>query len=212
MCTGTDLTLKPDSGLISTAYGKFGGSMMYALEGAEANAGSAVDWAKQILDVQTLEMEKLVTSVDSTGGVYFVPALSGLFTPYWNMKARSIFVGMTRGTKKAHMMRAVLEGVAFRAGEILKLMKAESGHAMNFVRVDGGLTKSNYLMKTLSNLTNCQIQVPAFRETTSLGAAMCAAMGVGSLGGLSDVGKVERTLESTFEPSMDDAERERLWA
>jgi glycerol kinase len=212
MSTGTQLTLAPENGLVSTAHGKFFGEMRYALEGADASAGSAVDWAKQLFLIESAQIESMATSVQSSDGVYCVPANSGLFTPYWDYNARTLFIGMTRSTTREHMMRSVLEGIAYRASEILKLMKQDSGFTLDFCRVDGGMTKNAFFLQTMADLASCQIQLPAYTETTVLGAALCAAMGVGKIESLSAVSNINVEFARNFDPSLDEATLTANWS
>lgn len=197
---------------MSTVHGRFFGETYYALEGAVANAGSAVGWATGLYGVGINDLEAMVTSVDSSGGVFFVPALSGLFAPYWRNDARALWIGMTRASTREHMLRAVLEGIAFRTGEILRVMKADSGFSVDKVLVDGGLCKSGFFLQTLADLTRSEIVLPKYTETTVLGAALAGAMGAGRFVSLDDVAGLTREVKKTMTPVAGEDEVAASWA
>jgi glycerol kinase len=153
----------------------------YALEGSIFVAGAAIQWLRDGLGLiaRAADIEALAASVPDTGGVYFVPALSGLGAPYWDPHARGAIVGITRGTTKAHLARATLDAIAFQSAELIEAMAADSGIALTELRVDGGATASNLLMQMQANLLGVPVVRPRVTETTALGAAYLAGLAVG---------------------------------
>ncbi|KAJ8034395.1 Glycerol kinase [Holothuria leucospilota] len=184
-----------------------GAPVTYALEGSVAISGAAVRWLRDNMGMikDAAEIEGLAKTVDNTGGVYFVPAFSGLFAPYWQNDARGIICGLTQFTNKAHIARAVLEAVCFQTREILDAMNQDSGIRLTKLQVDGGMTANNLLMQIQADLLNIPVIRPAILETTALGAAIAAghAVGVWDIGPETHQGAV-----SKFEPSV--AEQDRM--
>ena len=180
MQTGETLRYS-ENGLLSTIAWNINGKMHYALEGSVFVAGSAVQWLRDGLGIVTSasETEALASSVTDTGGVYFVPAFTGLGAPYWNSSARGAFFGITRGTSRAHMIRAALEAMAFQTKDVFDLMEKESGVLLKTLRVDGGAAANNLMMQFQSDLLGLEVDRPAQLETTALGVAMMAALGAG---------------------------------
>lgn len=178
------------NGLITTVAYKIGKEApRYALEGSIAVAGSLVQWLRDNLGLisDSAEVEELAQSVEDNGGVYFVPAFSGLFAPYWKDDARGAIVGMTRYNTKAHIARAVEEATAFQAREVFDAMIADSGIDLSELRVDGGMTRDNLLMQFQSDQLGVPIIRPEVLETTALGAAYAAGIAVGFWEGEKDV-------------------------
>jgi glycerol kinase len=154
---------------------------VYALEGSVAVTGSAIQWLRDQLGVITTssEIEALASSVEENGGVYFVPAFSGLFAPYWRSDARGVIVGLSRASTKAHLARAALEAIAYQTRDVLDAMSADSKVPLTSMRVDGGATANNLLMQIQSDVMGIEIIRPEVIETTALGAAYAAGIAVG---------------------------------
>jgi len=167
--------------LLSTVAWKRGNEARYALEGSVFVAGAAVQWLRDGLGIiaHSREMEPLAASVADSAGVVFVPALSGLGAPYWDPRARGTIVGLTRGTTRAHLARATLEAIAFQSAELIEAMSADSGISLSELRVDGGATANNLLMQMQADLLGVPVVRPVVTETTALGAAYLAGLGVG---------------------------------
>ena len=180
MNTG-DTPVRSENGLITTIGWMIGGKPTYALEGSAFNAGSAIQWLRDELElIQTpQEADRLAESVPDTAGVTFVPAFTGLGAPYWDMYARGALLGLTRGAKRAHVCRAVLESIALESWDLVHLMEEESGVALSELRVDGGASRSRFLMQYQSDLLGKAVRRPQCLETTALGAAMLAGLTVG---------------------------------
>ena len=167
--------------LLATVAWKIGGKTTYALEGGVFVGGAAIQWLRDGAQLirEADEINTLAASVADNGGVYFVPALSGMGAPYWDQYARGSFFGITRGTSNGHLARAVLEGIAFQVYDIVKAMEADAGGATAQLRVDGGASQSDYLMQVQSDLFAFDIVRPRITETTALGAAYLAGLAVG---------------------------------
>lgn len=211
MNTGTEPQMS-DNGLITTVCYKIGDQApVYALEGSIAVTGSLIQWLRDNLEIvpTSPDVEALAASVDSNGGVYFVPAFSGLFAPHWRGDARGAIVGMTRYNTKAHIARAALEATAFQSREVLDAMEADSGVKLEELRVDGGMTANNLLMQFQADVLDTRVVLPEVAETTALGAAYAAGIAVGFWEGEQDV--IDNWNEAKrWTPEMDAAERERL--
>jgi glycerol kinase len=181
LSTGTEL-VRSKNGLITTVLYKFGNSeVQYALEGSVAVTGSAVQWLRDQLGIieKSSDIEALAASVADNGGVYFVPAFSGLFAPYWRSDARGVIVGLTRANTKAHIARATLEAICYQTKEVLDAMEADSGIKLNELRVDGGITNNKLCMQIQSDIMGIDVVKPVITETTALGAAFAAGLAVG---------------------------------
>ncbi|QJC21283.1 glycerol kinase GlpK [Arcanobacterium buesumense] len=205
-----------ENGLLTTVCYKIGDQKpVYALEGSIAVTGSLVQWLRDNLGIINTapEIEALAQTVEDNGGVYFVPAFSGLFAPYWKDDARGAIVGLTRFNNKGHLARAVLEATAFQTAEVLEAMNADSAADLTELRVDGGMTANNTLMQFQADLLGVDVVVPEVAETTALGAAYAAGIAVGFWNGEDDV--IANWKEGKrFTPKMPVAERERqmrLW-
>jgi glycerol kinase len=188
-------------------------AVSYALEGAVFVAGAAVQWLRDGLGLigTAAETEPLARSVPDTGGVYLVPAFVGLGAPYWDMYARGALVGLTRGTTRAHVARATLEAIAYQTKDVLDAMSAEAGRAPAALRVDGGATENDFLCQFQADILGLPILRPRVRETTGLGAAYLAGLGVGLWPGAEALRGLWR-LDRAFEPGMPAARREALYA
>ncbi len=179
--TGTEI-VRSKNGLLSTVCYKFGDQpAMYALEGSVAVTGSAIQWLRDQLGIITsaAETEGLASSVRDTAGVYFVPAFSGLFAPYWRSDARGVIVGLTRAATKAHLARAALEAICYQTRDVMDAMVADSGVPMKEMRVDGGITSNSLCMQMQADIMGIDITRPLITETTALGAAYAAGLAIG---------------------------------
>jgi glycerol kinase len=188
-------------------------AVSYALEGAVFVAGAAVLWLRDGLGLigTAAETEPLARSVADTGGVYLVPAFVGLGAPYWDMYARGALVGLTRGTTRAHVARATLEAIAYQTRDVLEAMSAEAGHVPAELRVDGGATENDFLCQFQADILGLPILRPRVRETTGLGAAYLAGLGVGLWPDAEALRGLWR-LDRAFEPTMPAERRETLYA
>jgi len=199
--------------LTTVAWQLADGSYTYALEGSAFIAGAAVQWVRDGLKlIQAAdEIEALASSVPSTDGVVFVPALTGLGAPYWDAGATGMFTGITRGTTHAHMARAVLEGIAFQNTEILVAMQKDYGKPLTYLNVDGGASANNMLMQFQSDVLGVELRRPKYLETTSLGAVFAAGLGAGIWTELEEIEKTWKE-DRRFRPSVDEKGREALMA
>lgn len=194
------------SGLITTVACGENGSPVYALEGSVFSAGSAVQWLRDEMKLisSASESEAAAASVDDTNGVYMVPAFTGLGAPYWNSDARGIICGLSRGANRCHIIRAVLESIAYQTKDVLDLMENETGIPLERLRADGGASSNGFLMQFQADITGRIIERPAYVESTALGAACLAALGSGEETGDTDGGTI------VFEPRMSEAKRKAL--
>jgi glycerol kinase len=190
--------------LITTVAWKIGDQVQYALEGSIFVGGAVVQWLRDGLQIisSSAEVEELAQKVADNGGVYVVPAFTGLGAPHWNQDARGTIVGLTRGSTSAHIARAALESIAFQTMEVLKAMEADSGVSIGELRVDGGATVNDLLMQIQADVLQANVVRPEITETTAMGAAYLAGLAVGywsSVDEISQQWKVNRT----FEPSKE---------
>lgn len=203
--------VRSEAGLLSTVGYAVGGKVCYALEGSAFNAGSCVQWLRDGLGFfeASAESERLALSVPDSGGVYFVPAFTGLGAPYWNGEARGLLCGITRGTTRAHITRAVLESIAFEAKELAQCMERDSGLHLAGVRCDGGACANDFLMQFQADVLGSAVDRPAERESTALGAAfLCAcSLGITDTQGIA----ARRTSERIFTPSQNTEQFEKLF-
>ncbi|HDU0729158.1 TPA: glycerol kinase GlpK [Staphylococcus pseudintermedius] len=211
MNTGEE-AVKSGNGLLTTiAYG-IDGKVNYALEGSIFVSGSAIQWLRDGLRMinSAPQSEDYAIRVDSTEGVYVVPAFVGLGTPYWDSDARGAIFGLTRGTEKEHFIRATLESLCYQTRDVIEAMGQDSGIEVNSLRVDGGAVKNNFLMQFQSDLLNIEVERPEINETTALGAAYLAGIATGFW---KDKSEIQRRwkLEKSFEPEMDQKESNRLY-
>lgn len=199
------------SGLLTTVA--CAGQVCYALEGSIAIAGAAVQWLRDNLSLiqNAAETEQIAQSVPDTGGVYFVPAFSGLFAPHWDMYARGTLVGMTRYTTKAHLVRATLEAICYQTREVLDAMESDSGVALKTLKVDGGAVKNNFLMQLQADILGVPVVRPTVNETTALGAAYAAGLAVGFWESLSEL-EQNWGVDRIFSPQWDAERREKGYA
>lgn len=203
MNTG-DKPVKSNKGLITTIGWKIGDKVTYALEGSAFNAGSAIKWMRDELELikSPQEADALAETVENTGGVVFVPAFTGLGAPYWDMYARGTMLGITRGTTKAHFARAVLESIAYESLDLFDSMEEEADVNITELRVDGGASKSRFLMQYQADLLGRRVLRPHCLETTALGAAMLAGLAVGIWNDCDELKKVWKR-QTLFEPTTD---------
>ena len=202
-------------GLLVTAACAAGGERAYALEGSVAISGAAVQWLRDNLGLigSAAETEAIAATVADSGGVYFVPAFSGLFAPHWDMRAAGVIVGLTRFATKAHLVRATLEAIAFQSREVVDAMASDSGRQPTALKVDGGATSNDLLMQLQADILGVPVIRPAVRETTALGAAYAAGLGLGVYSSPAEISRLWRA-DRTFEPSWNTDRREealRLW-
>lgn len=196
--------------LLTTVSWSLNGSLSYAFEGSAFIAGAAVQYLRDNLSLleQAADTEYLASDVLGAPEVYFVPALAGLGAPWWNPNARGAFFGLTRGTNKNQLVRAALEGMAFQVCDLLDAMARDSEHGLKVLRVDGGASANNLLMQVQANLGNIVVERPRNLETTALGAAFFAALGVGIYSSLDELTKL-RTVDSIYNPVINAQEQEK---
>ncbi|MEK6529801.1 MAG: glycerol kinase GlpK [candidate division NC10 bacterium] len=199
-------------GLLTTVAWQAGGTTTYALEGSVFIAGAAIQWLRDGLGLiaHAAESEKLALSVEDTGGVYLVPAFVGLGAPYWDMYARGTIVGITRGTARAHMVRAALEAIAYQSRDVLETMAGEAGVRLQSLRVDGGAAANDFLCQFQADLLDVPVLRPSVTETTGLGAAYLAGVGAGLWRPAELAGRWR--LDRQFTPAMDERRRSVLYA
>lgn len=210
--TGTKI-VPSKSGLLTTVCYKFGDQpAIYALEGSIAITGALVQWLRDNLGLITssAEVEALANLVEDNGGIYFVPAFSGLFAPYWRSDARGVIVGLTRYVNKGHLARAVLEATAYQTREVLDAMEQDSGVKLTALKVDGGMVYNNTLMQFQADILGVPVIRPKVAETTSLGAAYAAGLAVGFWSNTDEM-RANWGVDHTWTPQMDEETRARLY-
>ena len=198
------------AGLLTTIAWKLNGRTTYALEGSAFNAGSAIQWLRDELGLikTPQEADQLAETVEDAGGVSFVPAFTGLGAPYWDMYARGALLGVTRGTTRAHLCRAVLESIALESADLVEAMKRESGVAIPELRADGGASRSRFLMQYQADILNTRVCRPQCLETTALGSAMMAGLTVGLWDSLEELSSLWRE-SAGFQPDYPQEKREK---
>ena len=211
--TGTTAVPSAHGMLTTVAYQFAGQAPVYALEGSVAIAGAAVQWLRDNLGLidTTSEIEALAGSVTDNGGVYFVPAFSGLFAPYWRSDARGLITGLTRYAEAAHVARAALEATAYQTVDVIRAMEADSGVPMSTLLVDGGMVRNELLMQFQADVLGVPVVRPVVTETTALGAAFAAGLATGFFESVDEVRSLWAE-DCRWEPRMDAAEREGLLA
>ncbi|MGZ8438306.1 MAG: glycerol kinase GlpK [Candidatus Limnocylindrales bacterium] len=208
--TGTKM-VPSKSGLLTTLGYKIGDQpAVYALEGSIAITGALVQWLRDNIGLikTSPEIEELAATVENNGGVYFVPAFSGLFAPYWKNEARGVIAGLTRYVTKGHIARAVLEATAWQTREVLDAMNADSGVALTALKVDGGMVFNELLMQFQSDVLGVPVIRPKVAETTALGAAYAAGLAVGFWAAVEDL-RANWAKDKEWSPKMDPAERDK---
>jgi glycerol kinase len=201
------------NGLLTTLGYKLGNQApVYCLEGSIAMAGALVQWLRDNLGLinTSAEVEMLAKTVEDNGGIYFVPAFSGLFAPYWKSDARGVIVGMTRYTNRGHLARAALEATAFQTCEVLDAMKKDSGVDLKTLKVDGGMVFNDLLMQFQADILGVPVIRPTVAETTSLGAAYAAGLATGFWAKIEDL-KVNWGMDREWTPAMKPEHREKLY-
>jgi glycerol kinase len=185
----------------------------YALEGSVAITGALVQWMRDNLGLirRSSDIEDLAKTVEDNGGIYFVPAFSGLFAPHWRSDARGVIVGLTRFVNKGHLARAVLEATAYQTREVLEAMREDSGVDLAVLKVDGGMVANELLMSFQADILGVPVVRAAVAQTTALGAAYAAGLAVGYWNGLEEL-RNNWQAERTWEPRMDVGTRDRLYA
>jgi glycerol kinase len=215
MNTG-ERVVRSKCGLLTTVAYKFGERPAhYALEGSIAITGALVQWVRDNLGLigTSPEIETLARTVEDNGGVYFVPAFSGLYAPYWKHDARGVIAGLTRYVNKGHLARAVLEATAFQTREVVEAMEKDSGITLDVLRVDGGMVDNTMLMQFQADILNRPVVKPVIKETTALGAAYAAGLAVGFYESTDDL-RARWSADKTWSPRLDETKRAgmyRMW-
>jgi glycerol kinase len=212
MNTGEKAVLS-NFGLLTTLAYKVGAKpACYALEGSIAIAGALVQWLRDNLGLieKSSDIEALARTVNDNGGVYFVPAFSGLYAPYWKDDARGVIAGLTRFVNKGHIARAVLEATAFQVREVVDAMAKDSGIKLDVLRTDGGMVMNDLLMQFQSDILAKPVVRPMVKETTALGAAYAAGLAVGFFQDTDEL-VANWAIDRRWEPAMDDDTREQLY-
>jgi len=212
MNTG-DKPIMSANNLLTTVAWKIGDKVDYALEGSIFVGGSVVQWLRDGLGIikSSGEVEALARSVPDNGGVYFVPALTGLGAPYWDPYAKGTVCGITRGTTAAHIARAALEGIAFQTMDIARAMERDAGVSLGTLKVDGGASRNNLLMQFQADVLGTRVVRPAVTETTAEGAAYLAGLAVGYWSSLDEIRRYWKA-EATFDPESPREEEKKGWA
>ncbi len=210
--TGAEI-VPSTSGLLTTVAYRLGEEpAVYALEGSIAITGALVQWLRDNLEFfdSSAQVEELARQVEDSGGIYIVPAFSGLFAPYWRSDARGVIVGLTRFITKRHIARAALEATAYQTREVLEAMRKDAGVEVEALKVDGGMVYNELLMQFQADILGVPVVRPVVAETTALGAAYAAGLAVGFWSGLDDL-RANWRVDRTWEPTMSPESRERLY-
>jgi glycerol kinase len=211
--TGIDI-IKSNFGLLTTVAYKIGNQPAnYALEGSVAITGALVQWLRDNIGIieKSFEIEELAKTVPDNGGIYIVPAFSGLFAPYWRSDAQGLIIGLTRYIHKGHIARAALEATAYQTREILEAMQKDSGVQLKSLRVDGGMVNNHLLMQFQADILGVPVVRPKITETTALGAAYAAGVAVGFWQDI-DILRSKWQVDRSWQPSMNSIERDRLYS
>ena len=210
--TGSEPILSQSGLLTTVAYG-LPERTTYALEGSIAVTGAAVQWLRDNVGLiqNAAETESIAQSVENAGGIYFVPAFSGLFAPYWDMDARGVIVGLTRYVTRAHIVRATLEAICYQTRDVLEAMEADSGIKLASLKVDGGATVNDFLMQLQADVLGVEVVRPTVHETTALGAAYAAGLATGLWAGFDEL-RANWGVDRVFKPQWDEARREETYA
>ena len=212
MNTGREIVHSKHGLLTTVAFQLRGQAAHYALEGSVAITGALVQWVRDNFGLITTspEIESLARLVEDNGGVYFVPAFSGLYAPYWKHNARGVIAGLTRYSNKSHLARAVLEATAFQTREVVEAMEKDSGVQLAVLRTDGGMVGNELLMQFQADILDRTVVRPAVKETTALGAAYAAGLATGYYANVDDL-RAQWSVDQTWKPQMDAARRERMY-
>ena len=212
MLLNTGNQVVPSSaGLLTTVAYQLGHDRaVYALEGSIAIAGALVQWLRDNLGLieRSADIEALARTVDDSGGIFFVPAFSGLFAPYWKSDARGVIVGLTRYVNKGHLARAALEATAFQTRDVLEAIHADSGLPLTTLKVDGGMVHNELLMQFQADILGVPVVRPTLTETTALGAAYAAGLAVGFWAHVEDL-RANWGKDKEWTPAMDTTRREK---
>jgi glycerol kinase len=210
MNTGSEAA-ESRNGLVTTIAASLPGKLRYALEGSAFVGGAVIQWLRDELRIitESADSEYYASKVADSGGVYLVPAFAGLGAPYWDMHARGCIIGITRGTKRSHIIRAAEESIAYQVMDLLRAMEKDTGVAMTELRADGGASRDHFLMQFQADISNCTIIRPVIHETTALGAACLAGIAVGFWQGTEEVEHRWKS-DAIFTPTMDSQKREAL--
>ncbi|MCY1636141.1 MULTISPECIES: glycerol kinase GlpK [Marinifilum] len=211
LCNTGTTPVKSNNNLLTTIGWQINGETTYCLEGSIFMGGAIVQWLRDGLGIikSSPEVEELAGSVEDNGGVFLVPALTGLGAPHWDQYARGTIVGLTRGSTSAHIARAALEGIAFQTRDVLKAMEADAGIEINELRVDGGAAINNLLMQFQSDVLDAPVYRPKTLETTALGAAYLAGLAVGYWDSVDEI-KSQWAMDRKFEPEMPKEKSEKM--
>ena len=210
MNTGRQLC-RSQNGLLSTIAVGFGDRVQYALEGSVFVGGAVIQWLRDELRsiTESRDAEYYASKVEDTGGVYLVPAFTCLGAPHWDMYARGILVGLTRGTTRDHIIRAAQESIAYQSYDLVQAMEKDTGIPLSVLNADGGASRDRFLMQFQADILNRPVLRPAIRETTALGAAYLAGLAVGLWDGLEEI-RAMRTVEQRYQPGMEEQRRQNL--
>jgi len=206
-------SVTPSKGLVATLACDGEGKPIYALEGSVFMAGAAVQWLRDGLGLikAPKDSEEAAARVKDTGGVYMIPAFTGLGAPYWDSSAKGAILGISRGTKKEHIIRATLESIAYQTRDVLEVMEANARQKLKKLRVDGGAAKNDFLMQFQSDILGIPVERPVVLETTALGAALLAGLTIGFWKNKEELTHLWKR-EALFTPQMDNERREVLYA
>ena len=210
MNTG-DKPFESKNGLITTIAIGLGGRVQYALEGSAFVGGAVIQWLRDELRLfsDSSDAEYYARKVSDNGGVYLVPAFTGLGAPYWDMYARGAILGLTRGTRREHIIRAAQESIAYQVADLVRAMEADTGLPLNALKADGGASRDKFLLQFQADIIGREVRRPAIRETTALGAACLAGLAVGVWESPDELGRLW-VCDSTFRPALAPEDREQL--
>ena len=210
MNTG-DTPCESKNGLVTTIAVGLGGKVQYALEGSVFVGGAVIQWLRDEMRLfsESREAEYYAQNVPDNGGVYLVPAFTGLGAPNWDMHARGCIVGITRGTRREHIIRAAQESIAYQVADLVKAMEADTGLTLSALKADGGASRDRFLMQFQADIIGCQVRRPVIRETTALGAAYLAGLAVGVWKNRDELRSLWNC-EIEYDPAMEPAQREKL--
>lgn len=199
------------NGMLTTIAAGTGEKVQYALEGSVFVGGAVVQWLRDEMGLidESRDTEYFAAKVKDNGGVYLVPAFTGLGAPHWDMYARGAILGITRGTRREHVIRAALEAIAYQSKDLADAVAADTGIPIRELKVDGGASANNLLMQFQADILGCRVRRPMIRETTALGAAYLAGLAVGFWKDQAEI-KSLWTLDRVYEPEMEVGQREKL--
>ena len=200
-----------DNGLVTTIAAGLGGRVQYALEGSVFAGGAVIQWLRDEMRFLTeaRDAEYYAQKVEDTGGVYLVPAFTGLGAPYWDMYARGCLIGLTRGTRREHIIRAAQESIAYQSADLVRAMERDTGVPLAELKVDGGASRDRFMMQFQADILDKRIRRPVVRETTALGAAYLAGLAVGVWSGREEIRRLW-SCDAAFTPDMDPIRRDSL--